>query len=202
MSDSEIVKLGRPERSQTVLDFLSRRRSNLAKLMSGPGPDKESLDVILKIAARVPDHRKLEPWRFILFQGEARNRFGVQLKTCFLEQNPEASEKDGEFEAQRLMRAPTVVAVISSPKECRRNTPIWEQELSSGAVCFNMLMAAQASGFAAQWLTEWFAYDEKIKKIMSLEKNERVAGFIYLGKAVHDSVERPRPELENIISIY
>ena len=95
-----------------------------------------------------------------------------------------------------------MIAVISSPKACPRETPIWEQELSAGAVCFNMLLAAQASGFAAQWLTEWFAYDDKIKKALFLDDQERVAGFIYLGTAVHDSVERPRPEMSDIVSVY
>lgn len=149
-----------PTHRPELVDFLSTRRSNLAKSMAGPGPDAGVRDKILEIAARVPDHRKLAPWRFVVFEEEARSKFGQHIAAAFMAGNPDAPADRAIFEGARLTRAPLVVAVISAPVECPRGTPKWEQELSAGAACFNMCLAAQAHGFAAQWLTEWYAFDE------------------------------------------
>lgn len=188
------VPHGQPE----VTDFLSRRRSNMAKMMSGPGPDAQQLSDILRIAARVPDHRKLAPWRFVIFEGKARSDFGQIIASVFGAQNPDMPLDKTLFESARLMRAPTVVAVISSPKDCVRGTPLWEQQLSAGAVCHTMLLAAQSMGFAAQWLTEWFSYDAQMLEKLGVEEGERVAGFIYLGSTTVASRERARPDVASI----
>lgn len=183
-------------------DFLKTRRSNLAKLMSGPGPTTEQRDELLKIAARVPDHRKLAPWRFIVFEGDARAEFGQHLGTVFQRKNPDMPLDRAMFEAARLQRAPLVVAVISSPKDCPRGTPKWEQELSSGAVCFNLCLAAQSMGFGAQWLTEWYAFDSDIDAVLGLSEGERVSGYIYIGTVETPSSERPRPTLADITQFW
>ncbi len=191
-----------PERSDAVIDFLKFRRSNLAKTMSGPGPTKIQLDEILEIAARVPDHRKLEPWRFIVFRGEARQSFGHHLGAIYQKNNPEMPQDRVIFEAARMMRAPVVVAVISSPIHCPRGTPEWEQQLSSAAVCFNMCLTSQAYGYAAQWLTEWYAYDPEIGRLLGLTESENVSGFIYIGNASEAPTERKRPDLSHKTSIW
>lgn len=194
MSEAEDF-LPLPKKNGTVLNFLKHRRSNLAKLMSGPGPSEAQLEELLTIAARVPDHRKLAPWRFLIFQGEARADFGQQIAKVFKKENPDASPDKVDFEAQRFSRAPLVVGVISSPKVCPRGTPEWEQILSAGAVCYNLCLAAQANGFGAQWLTEWLAYDADIQNALGLSEAEKIAGFIYIGTATVPSKERPRPDL-------
>ena len=191
-----------PAHRPQVVDFLRDRRSNLAKSMAGPGPDADTRDKILEIAARVPDHRKLAPWRFIVFEGQARSSFGQHISTAFMAANPTAPADRAIFEGGRLTRAPLVVAVISSPVDCPRGTPKWEQELSAGAACMNMCLAAQAHGFAAQWLTEWYAYDEIVNAALGLETGQRVAGYIYIGTATTGSLPRPRPNLENITQFY
>lgn len=191
-----------PRSQPHVTDFLKNRRSNLAKLMEGPGPDEDTLAEILKIAARVPDHRKLAPWRFIVFSGKSRSDFGHIIASIFAEKNPDMPLDKTLFESARLMRAPTVVAVISSPKECVRGTPQWEQVLSSGAVCFNMLLAAQSMGFAAQWLTEWFSYDDSVTQKLGLTARENVSGFIYIGQASTAVRERQRPDVKKITSFW
>ena len=142
-----------PTHRPDLIEFLTARRSNLAKVMAEPGPDEGVRDRILEIAARVPDHRKLTPRRFVVFEGSARSSFGQHISTAFMNANPQAPADRAIFEGARLTRAPLVVAVISSPVDCPRGTPIWEQELSAGAACFNMCLAAQAHGFGAQWLT-------------------------------------------------
>ena len=184
-----------PAVNEGVTDFLQNRRSNLAKLMSGPGPDAGQIETILTIAARVPDHRKLAPWRFVLFQDKARADFGQHIAAAFMKANPDMPQDRAIFEGQRFLRAPLVVAVISSPKECIRGTPEWEQTLSSGAVCHNMCLAAQSLGFAAQWLTEWYAYDKTVLKALGASGRERVAGFIYIGTAQQAPKERARPDV-------
>ncbi len=189
-----------PSPNNEVLDFLKARRSNLAKAMSGPGPSEAQLQTLLEIGARVPDHRKLTPWRFVLFQDEARAEFGKHIASAFMKDNPDMPLDRSLFESQRFLRAPLVIGVISSPKDCVRGTPIWEQELSAGAVCFNLCLATQAQGFAAQWLTEWYAYHDDVKAALGLSEREQVAGFIYVGTAQMPSPERARPDVDSLVS--
>jgi nitroreductase len=187
-----------PTNNEAVTEFLKNRRSNMAKSMGGPGPSSEQLTELLTIAARVPDHRKLAPWRFVIFEGQARADFGQHIAASFMKSNPDASHDRAVFEGQRFLRAPLVVAVISAPKACPRGTPEWEQVLSSGVVCYNLCLAAQAAGFGAQWLTEWYAYDPDVQAALGLASPEKVAGFIYIGAPSGASSERARPDIANL----
>lgn len=189
-----------PTHNSAVLDFLKERRSNLAKAMEGPGPDADTLDTILQIGTRVPDHRKLAPWRLTVYQGEARVKIGEVIAAAYREDNPDHPDDRYQFEAERFLRAPTVIAVISAPVDCPRGTPKWEQQLSAGAVCFNLCLAAQASGFGAQWLTEWYAYDPRVQAHMGLTDGEQIAGFIYIGTPTQPASPRTRPELGDVVS--
>ncbi len=191
-----------PTHRPEVVEFLATRRSNLAKAMEGPGPDVATRDTLLEIAARVPDHRKLAPWRFVIFENEARSNFGQHIATAFMAANPTAPADRAIFEGARLTRAPLVVAVISSPVDCVRGTPVWEQELSSGAVCFNLCLAAQAHGYGAQWLTEWYAYDAGVNAALGLSGNERVAGYIYIGTPTLPASPRVRPEPDSLMTFW
>lgn len=178
--------------SQDTLNLLTRRRSTPAIGLSEPGPDSAQIEQLLGIAARVPDHGKLAPWRFIVFQDEARESFGRILGKVWAERTPDATAEQIAFEANRFTRAPLVIAVISKVTE-KHAIPLWEQELSAGAVCQNLLIAASAMGFGAQWLTEWYAFDSHAKDALGLRSGERVAGFIYIGSAENEVVERKRP---------
>lgn len=177
--------------SAQALTLLARRRSTVAKNMTGPGPNASQLETLLKIGARTPDHGKLFPWRFMVFEGEARARFGDLLEARLRELEPDGPEERYALERNRFQRAPVVIAVISDVTE-NHKIPEWEQILSAGAVCQNLLIGASALGFAAQWLTEWYAYDRVVKTALGLAPGERVAGFIYVGTATGDAEERPR----------
>ncbi len=177
--------------SREALELLANRRSTRAKDMTEPGPSRAERDTLLAIAARTPDHGKLFPWRFITFEGEARARFGDILEARMRETDPDGPPERYELERNRFLRAPLVIAVISDVIE-NHKIPEWEQELSAGAVCQNLLIAASAMGYAAQWLTEWYAYDRVVKTALGLAPGERVAGFIYVGTAKVDAVERKR----------
>lgn len=185
--------------SRDALELLRLRRSTPADFLGEPGPDAETLNNLLTIAARVPDHRRVAPFRFIVFEGEARARFGDVLKAAFAANEPEADPERIECERRRFLRAPVVVSVISKVDPAHR-TPEWEQVLTAGAACQNLLLAASASGFAAQWITEWYAYDPKVAAALGLGENEKIAGFVYIGTAKEDPKERARPDMSAIVS--
>jgi nitroreductase len=154
----------------------------------------------LTIAAHVPDHKKLVPSRFIVFEGDARVRFGeIIAQACIAEEMEAPSEVRLAMERERLTRAPLVVAVISRVIE-RRGAPEWEQVLSAGAVCFNLCLAANAMGYGTYWITEWIACNPQVRVALGLADNERVAGFIYIGTPVERSGERERPALSDIVT--
>jgi nitroreductase len=179
--------------TSSVLSFLRTRKSASAKAMGDPGPLPAELDQILEIAVRVPDHGKLTPWRFILFEGEARARIGERFRRRWRELHPDHGEEALDFYEGLFTRAPVVLAVVSRAAP-HPKIPEWEQTLSAAAVCMNVLLAAAALGFGAQWQTEWPAYDRAIASIMGLSDHERIAGFIYLGMPTTPLEERPRPD--------
>ena len=182
-----------------AMDLLLSRRSGSAKTMEKPGPSKKQLAEILKAGARAPDHGKLFPWRFIVFEGKGRERFGDILAEISEAEDERA--KQVEEERGRFLRAPVVIGVISAARE-QIKIPVWEQELSAGAVCQNILIATHALGFVGNWLTEWYAYHPKVKEGLGLKPGERVAGFIYIGTSSVDLEERPRPDMEKIVSYF
>ena len=182
-----------------IIDFLLTRRSVTARNLTEPGPSKEQLDMILRAAHRVPDHGKLGPWRFIILKGNARAAFGEILGAAYKKENPDAFDELIEVEKERFQRAPVIVAVTSriTPEH---KIPEWEQTLSSGAACMNMLNAAHALGLAAQWITEWPAYNDDVAKALGVGEKERIAGFIYIGTAAQPPDERTRPEISDIVT--
>ncbi len=184
-----------------TLDLLLSRRSGSAKAMIGPGPTDDQLKTLLACAARVPDHGKLAPWRFIVFRDEARARVGSILEDAIRKADPAASPERLAQERTRFLRAPLVIGVISNP---RQGVPIpeWEQHLSAGASCQTLVIAAHAMGFVANWITEWYAYDRNVLTALGLSPEERVAGFIYIGHPKDPLVERPRPDLATIVATY
>jgi nitroreductase len=184
-----------------TLSLLRSRRSIVAKAMNGDGPSESEVKQLLEIAARVPDHGKLAPWRFILFRGAARTEFGNILSRRQKVLNPDFGDELITFEAQRFERAGTIVAVVSNTIP-NMKVPEWEQQLSAGAVCQNLLIAATAMGFAAQWLTEWYAFDDEIASAMGLAERERIAGFLYLSITDTEPMERPRPDVAALTTIW
>lgn len=182
--------------STETLQLLTHRRSASAALLQAPGPQGDELQALLLTASRVPDHRKMAPFRFLTFDDEAREEF-VRVLTSAAPHNEEAKELSVDAIRMQVMRAPTLVALISSVNPEHR-TPVWEQELTAGAVGFNILLTASAMGYAGQWLTEWMAFDANVAKGLGLTENERVAGFFYLGTLSDPVKERPRPSADII----
>ncbi|MES1201390.1 MAG: nitroreductase [Pseudomonadota bacterium] len=176
--------------SAETLALLALRRSTKIAEFTEPGPSEEQIDTLIRLGARVPDHGKLGPWRFVVMTGEARERAGQALADLIVNDDG-VDEVRVDFARKHFTRAPAVVMVVSTAAP-HAKIPEWEQLLSSGAVCMNMLIAANAMGFAACWLTEWPTYDERARGALGLEKHERIAGFIYLGSAAKQATERFR----------
>jgi nitroreductase len=183
-----------------IIAFLSARRSVKPDRLVAPGPSAEELETILTIASRVPDHKKLAPWRFIVLEGDARARLGeVVAQACVAAEKEPPSHVRLETERTRLMRAPLVIAVVSRVT-VHRSAPEWEQVLSAGAACLNLCLAANALGYGTSWITEWIAYNQAIGAALNLRDGERIAGFIYVGTPTERSEERERPALSDIVT--
>ncbi len=182
-----------------AIDLLKIRRSVKPREMSGPGPSPAELETILTIGARVPDHGKLTPWRFIVFEGEARSRAGEIIAKVFAKKNPQGAQDQIEIEKRRLMDAPLVIAVVSFTRP-HPKVPPWEQELSAGASAMNIVTAATALGYGANWLTGWFAFDRDVLDGLGLKADEKLAGFIHIGTSSKPSEDRPRPALTDIVT--
>jgi len=187
--------------SEAALRLLALRRSTSADMMTEPGPDRQTLDAILEIAARVPDHRKIFPFRFVIFSGAARARAGAVLARRFAEMTPGAAADRIEAEGKRFLRAPVVVLVVARIDPAHK-TPEWEQTLTNGAACQNLLLASSAYGFGANWITEWYAYDREALNAFGLSPGEKAAGFVYIGSAAEPPRERLRPDMSAIVSEY
>ncbi|KRB52938.1 NAD(P)H nitroreductase [Rhizobium sp. Root708] len=182
-----------------LIDYLGVRRSIPAFQMCEPGPEKAEIEEILRVASRVPDHGKLAPWRFIVYRGEERARISEELLKLAVQAKPELSDEMVQVERTRLTRAPVVVAVVSKAGP-HIKIPEWEQLMSAGAVCLNTIFAANAHGWVANWLTEWFAYDERAYPVLGVQPGEKVAGFIHIGSTTFPAVERPRPETAETVT--
>lgn len=181
-----------------LLDYLMRRRSAKLVHLHDPGPEAREIETIINAAARVPDHGKLCPWRFVVFTGKARARFGQSvLREAYQLEDAQAAPAKLDFESERLMRAPCVIAVISTPKESKH--PVWEQHLSAGAAAYNLCLAANALGYGTTWLSEWMAYNAQVRTALGLRDHDQIARFVYIGTPTQATEERPRPALNDIL---
>jgi nitroreductase len=182
-----------------LIDYLRERHSTPVAQIRGPGPDQTELEDILTSAVRVPDHGKLAPWRLVVYRGDACAALGKTFLDIALAQNADMTEAAKEAELARFTRAPVVVGVISTAAP-HAKIPEWEQVLSAGAVCLNMLMACEARGYVANWRTEWICYDDKALQALGVREGEKVAGFIHIGSSDFPTPDRPRPQLADILT--
>ena len=182
-----------------AIDLLKTRRSVKPREMTGPGPSPADLETILTIGARVPDHGKLAPWRFIIFEGEARHRAGEVIAKVFARKNPGATPAEIDVEKRRLTDAPLVIGIVSFTRP-HPKVPSWEQELSAGASAMNIVTAATALGYGACWLTGWFAFDRDVLDGLGLKADEKLAGLIHIGTVSKPNEDRPRPALSEIVT--
>ncbi|WP_091743185.1 nitroreductase family protein [Phenylobacterium immobile] len=192
---SESPAFGEPVALQPqpqVLDFLARRRSHSALTLTAPGPSASELSELLRLAAHAPDHGKLSPWRFVIFEGESKARFAQALE------NIARGRGDERLVAKlaKLRTPPLTVAVVSSPKPGA--IPEWEQRLSAAAVCQNLLIAVLAMGYGGNWITDWYAYDGEAAAVIGLAPGEQVAGFLMIGTSSESPRERERPDMAAI----
>lgn len=184
----------------SILSLLETRRSGRPRDLVAPGPNTEELARILAIAARTPDHGKLHPWRFVHVPSEERDAFAALLEGAYRADNPAPGRLELEAVERFARQAPELVVALSRA-EPESKIPVWEQELSCGAACMNLLLAAHALGYAGGWVTGWAAYSDLVRDAFG-EPGERIAGFIFLGTPGVALEERPRPAPETVTSIW
>jgi len=182
-----------------ALELLKTRRSVKPMELTGPPPAASEIETLLKIASRVPDHGKLAPWRFIVFEGNARTSAGAAIVAAYSADHPDATSEQIEFERKRLARAPLVIAVVSRAGP-HVKIPEWEQHLSAGASAMSLVFAAHAIGYAASWITEWYAYDRRVLDALGVAPHERIAGFVHIGRPAKPPEDRDRPKLDAIVT--
>lgn len=182
----------------TPYDFLAQRKSTPSKLLGEPGPSDAELLDFLRIAVRVPDHGKLQPWRFVRIAGAQRQRLGERLAAITARRDPSADPAALEKDRHRFASAPLVVAVIARSTPGHK-VPEQEQLLSAGVAAYNLMLAAQSRGYASQWLTGWPSYDAEVGALFELAANERIVAFVHLGTARDDVPERPRADPASLL---
>lgn len=193
MTDAPV--LDRVNSDAGLLALMTARRSPPALSLAEPGPDAAQLDILLNAALRVPDHGRMCPWRFIILQGDAKAALADRLDGLAAEREDAMKARAG---IKKLRTPPLAIAVVSCAVEGR--IPEWEQVLSAGALCQNVLLAATALGFGGNWVTGWYAYDDRARAMLGLGAEERIAGFILIGTALESGPERPRPAVEAVTS--
>jgi nitroreductase len=182
-----------------VIALLQKRRSVAPHLLMDPGPTPEEVETLLTVASRVPDHGRLTPWRFLVIEREAGRRIGEVIAKAFRADHPQASAETETFERNRLARAPLVIGVVSRAAP-HVKIPDWEQVLSAGAAAMTLVVAANAMGYATSWITEWYAFDRRVLDVLGLAPDERMAGFVHIGRPKEAPVERPRPALADVVT--
>jgi nitroreductase len=180
-------------------EFLNRRLSVPSRLLGEPGPDDATVNALITLAARVPDHGRLAPWRFIRVAGEARHALGERLAALTRARDPEASAAALDKDRGRFSRAPLVIIVVARLTPGHK-VPEQEQLLSAGLAAYNLLLGAEALGFGAQWLTGWPAYDAEVAEMLGLAANERIVAFVHIGTPTGPGIERPRPSASELLA--
>lgn len=187
-------------RDAAALEFLRHRRSVPAAQLLRPGPTPEELREIITVARRVPDHGKLVPWRIIAFTGDAGARYGEALAALHARLEPDVSEARLAKDRERFAHSPVVLAVVARIDPANQRIPEQERLLSAGCFGFNLLLAAQAAGFAAQWLTGWSCYDREAARLLGLAADERAIAYIHLGSRGAEPPERTRPDVDAVLA--
>jgi nitroreductase len=185
------------DRSSTAT-LLATRRSGKPRDMIAPGPSPDQLRTIMEAAIRVPDHGKLAPWRFVIIGDDQRARLSDLLVSAYTAEKPDAGRLEIEAMAQFAHQAPTLIVALSSPI-AESKIPLWEQQLSVGAACMNLLTAAHAQGFVGSWLTGWPAYSDRVRDAFG-SPGDRIAGFLFIGTPLRDLEERPRPDFGQVVT--
>ena len=195
MTDADLGQaLPLPVPSIELQTRLATRRSAPAQALTAPGPSPDEIERILTLGARSPDHGKLFPWRFVVMGPESRAALAEALL-------PHAARQPDPGKARKVLTKltapPLTILVVSTPVEGAK--PVWEQQLSAGAVCMNLEHAANAFGYSASWITDWYSYDPQALELLGVRSPEQVAGFVHIGTLAEPPLERPRPDLSTLV---
>lgn len=185
----------------SLLAYLHSRRSGRPREMVAPGPDAAQLRQILEAALRTPDHGKLAPWRFVIVPDDKRDALAALLTDAYLKEKPDAGRLELEAMDNFARQAPTLIVALFTPVQ-RSKIPLWEQELSMGAACMNLLHGAHALGFTGGWITGWPAFNRDVAHAFGAGADDKIAGFLYIGTPARDLEERLRPVFDDIVRVW
>ncbi len=186
-----------PSNSDLRSVLLNRRSNKIVEFDADLGPSDDEFEAILSLAIRVPDHGKIAPWRLISLRGDKRAELGKKAAEILKSQKPDIDMDHFNVEKARFLRAHSVVFVVSSPIP-HPKVPQWEQEMSGGALAYNLILASNSYGYAATWLSEWVSYDAEFAKTLGLKENEKLVGVVFIGKAKNAPIERDRKQLSSV----
>ncbi len=192
MTDPEFNNLS------SLSNYFATRRSGRPRNLVEPGPSDDQIRGFVETAMRTPDHGKLAPWRVVMVASNQRDILAEGLKAAYIKENPNAGRTEIEAMENMAKEAPALLVVLSSPVESSK-IPLWEQELSCGAFCMNILHAIHLEGFLGGWITGWPAFNNDVRDMFG-HAPEKIAGFIFVGSSEAPLKERPRPNLDNIFS--
>ncbi len=182
----------------TPMALLLSRRSGKARDMIAPGPDDAQLRRILTAAARVPDHGKLAPWRFVVVPADRREALGQALEAIYVAEKPDAGRIERDAARNFARQAPCLSVVLHRPRP-ESHIPPAEQAASAAAAATTLAHAAHAEGFVSCWLTGWAAYSPGVRDLLG-QPGDSVTGFMFLGTPGKLLEERPRPAFEDVVS--
>lgn len=184
--------------TSSLRTHLATRRSGKTRDMIAPGPDTAELREIIALALRTPDHGKLAPWRIVTVAADQRDALAALLKSAWVRENPGAAGLDLSALDQFAQQAPSLLVLLSTPVAGSK-IPVWEQQMSAGAVGMNLLHAAHAHGFVGSWLTGWAAYSPDVAAAFGAQDGDTIVGYFFLGSPARDLEERPRPEYDDVV---
>ena len=185
-----------------ILNFLQSRQSMSAKHLGPPVPNEEQLAEIFQAAVTAPDHGNLRPWRFIIIEGEARNKLGDIFAVATRRREPDASEEVIEIARSKPLRSPMIIAVCAIIQEDNPKIPVVEQIVSAGIAAHNIMISLNAMNFGSIMLTGANAYDPKVKNELGLEEKDSIVGFVYTGTPTSRIPFKRRPQYQNFVAHY
>ncbi|WCO68356.1 nitroreductase [Iamia majanohamensis] len=178
-----------PPSGAEVLGTLLDRRSTAA--LVEPGPDDAEVDLLLQAAATAPDHGRLRPWRFVVVDGDARERFADALEDGGLALDPDLPAGRREKLRSKAFVAPTLVAVIATPRPAAVER--WEQVASAACTGFGLVLAAHALGFGAMWKSVPFRTGPLLADMFDLEADDELLGWVLVGTPSDPAATVGRP---------
>lgn len=183
----------------TPMDVLLSRAST--DRLQDPAPDRAQLEQILATALRAPDHGRLQPWRYVIVQGEARSILAENVVASTLRVAPQTPQFNLDKRRQRMATMPMTI-VLGMHLHPEHKIPLWEQEMSVAAGAMNILNALHALGFGGIWVSGPITQDPVLAAQFGFEAPHRLAGFMFVGTPDNPLPAPTRPDPAGFMAVW